>query len=857
MASDSYLTTELRTSLLVGHSQRIPWKYTAPLVISPLLRLFVSKAAVQHMNKGPKLFVVRQMITSAPQSLRMSKYRCLMFILLLCGSLQPCHLFAASPNRKQDAEAVRFFESKIRPLLVEHCYACHSEESGEKQGGLLLDRRAGWLEGGDTQKAILPGEPAASLLIKALGYENDLKMPPSGRLSDKDIALFTRWIKEGAVGPINDPGRTAFSLLGDQEHLFSLAKSHWAFQPVKKLKPPTISIDQPLFANWKTNPIDRFAGQALLENNLEPSERANPIVLARRLHFDLVGLPPKFDELGEITESENPDPVIDALIDRLIGSPQFGEHIGRLWLDVVRYGDTDNDYRPDTRTPHYYPFAFSYRDYVIDSFNSDKSFQQFLKEQLAADQMGYSSKSREIAALGFLAAGPYANRSSTEALDDWIDLTTRGLLGITAACARCHDHKFEPVPTADYYSLRGVFAAVKRVKPLDEKQQPVLASYRPSEKEVAAYKEKRAAIEAKLKAAKGKKSKGSNRSTETKIRETELAELLTFHPGAPARAMLVTDLPRPPPAYVFLRGEPTARGEQVPRRFLKLLDPQQTPFPQTSSGRLELADKIASEHNPLTARVFVNRIWGHLIGSHLVETPSDFGLQGSKPSHPELLDWLVQDFIAHGWSTKHLVRRIVSSQVYQQSSIHREQASVQDPRNRLLWKANRKHLKIEAIRDSILFSSGDLNLQLGGHASPLWGDKYTKRRTVYGFINRFNLDPTLRAFDFPASLQTNASRGESIVPQQALFTLNSPFIIDQAKVLTTSARFDATESDQNKVHYLFQSILGRQAAPDELQRSLSFVQVKRQPTASDRFPGSPWHLIAQAMYMSNEFQYVD
>ncbi|MDB4419367.1 PSD1 and planctomycete cytochrome C domain-containing protein [bacterium] len=786
-------------------------------------------------------------------------FRWFILAFMIYSVPEAMHLAGAVPPAESDAHAVDFFETKIRPLLVEHCYACHSEESGEQKGGLLLDRRSGWIVGGDTQKAVLPGEPDASLLIKALRYDGDLKMPPDGRLSDQNIALFEYWTKQGAVGPLNERGETAFSLLGNQPHLFSVAANHWSFQPVEKFKPPQLTTSTPIFSNWNKNPIDQFIGNVLLANELHPSRRAVPKVLARRLHYDLTGLPPSYAQLTAFNKLASKDfkDAVTRLIDRLIDSPQFGEHVGRMWLDVVRYGDTDNDYRADTRTPHYYPFAFSYRDYVIESFNSDKSFAVFLKEQLAADLMPYPPNASQLAALGFYATGPFANRSPSEALDDWIDLTTRGLLGISAACARCHDHKFEPVPTADYYSLRGVFAAVKRVQPLDEKKQPVLASYRPSDNEIAEYEAKRATIDAKIKASEGKKNKSNNRSASTKIRETELAKLLTFHPGAPARAMCVTDLPNPPPTYVFLRGEPSARGEQVPRRFLKILDPQQTPFPEGTSGRLQLAEHIASAQNPLTARVYVNRVWGHLIGSHLVETPSDFGLQGSKPTHPKLLDWLVTDFIAHGWSTKHLVRRIVTSQVYQQSSTAREHPATHDPLNQLLWRAHRKHLRIEAIRDSMLSASGELNLQVGGHSSELWGKKYTKRRTVYGFINRFNLDPTLRAFDFPASVQTSTSRGESIVPQQALFTLNSPFVIDQATALTTGKRFQAIETNKDRITYLFRRILGRQPAPSEREQAMNFAHKQLQKVSAVRSMNSPWPLIAQAMLMSNEFQYVD
>jgi hypothetical protein len=324
--------------------------------------------------------------------------------------------------------------------------------------------------------------------------------------------------------------------------------------------------------------------------------------------------------------------------------------------------------------------------------------------------------------------------------------------------------------------------------------------------------------------------------------------------------MIVLEVAKPAPSFVFLRGDAADRGESVPRRFLKILDPQQPAFPNDASGRLELAEKITSPQNPLTARVFVNRIWGHLIGSHLVATPSDFGLQGSPPTHPRLLDWLADDFIRHDWSVKHLIRQIVSSQTYQQSSRWRAVAAEVDPENRWLWRANRKHLSIEAIRDRLLQVSGQLDRRLGGHAEKLWGQGYTRRRAVYGFINRFNLDPTLRAFDFPAPVQTQPARGESIVAPQALFTMNSPFVIDQAAAITGAKAFTRIANEGAKVEYLFRTILGRDPAPNEVTRSLKVVEFQQRfqnPDGKTRFNESPWPLVAQSLMMSNEFQYVD
>ena len=752
----------------------------------------------------------------------------------------------------KDAE---FFERRIRPILVKHCYECHSEAAKEQQGGLLLDRRSAWLKGGESGNTVVPGEPQSSLLIDAVSYSNDdLQMPPNGKLADSEIALLTSWIKRGAAGPLDDMGETAFSRLGDQEFLFEKAKTHWAFQPVRDLEAPAAD-DQA----WNTNAIDRFVYDRLKQAGLKPSSPARPSVLARRLHYAITGLPPTTGDIAQFTEDRKD--AVQRTVDRLLASNAFGEHIGRMWLDVARYADTDSAYRPDTKTPHYFPFAFTYRDYVIRSFNEDKPFDQFVKEQLAADLMGFGDNHAEQAALGFIAVGPHMNRSGAEALDDWIDTTTRGLMGMTVACARCHDHKYEPIPTADYYSLRGVFASIERIKSLDEKQLPQIDSgYEISDADEADFRKQSEAIERKIREAGNKKARGNNRSIAQKIRETELAKLLAFHPGAPVRAMIVRDKKKFPRSFIFERGEPRSRGDEVPRRFLKVLDDKQTPFDTKSSGRLELADKITSPKNPLTARVFVNRVWGFLMGSYLVDTPSDFGFQGSEPTHPQLLDWLAADFVQHGWSVKHLVKTIVTSQTFQQQSRHREHAASRDSENRLLWRANRRHLSIEQLRDSMLAASEQLDRTPFGRPGLLWDNKYTTRRAIYGWVNRFNLDPTLRAFDFPAPMQSSEKRGESIVATQTLFAMNSPFVIDQAKAIVASSEFKACTNDEERITAIFHATLRRKPHPAETTRVGKVVAAVERMNANLKKKvkvTEPWSLVAQSVLMSNEFQYVD
>ena len=772
-------------------------------------------------------------------------YRMLLLAIALCFCVVA---------RANDAE-IAFFESKIRPVLVQHCYECHSEQAKSREGGLLLDRRSGWLEGGDTAKAIVPGDLEASLLIAAIRYENDdLQMPPDGKLSGETIELLEKWILRGAPGPKSDMGQTEFSRLGDQEYLFQQAADHWAFQPVAAKSPPETSIGA-----YQSHPVDRFIASRLEEAGIRPSPQAEADVLAKRLYFSLVGLPPTTQQIREFAVRYESDSqaAVGRLVDQLLNSPQYGQHMARLWLDVARYADTDSTYRPDTKTPYYFPFAFTYRDYVVTSLNEDKSYARFIKEQFAADLMGYGEGDPEMAALGFLGMGPHANRSQAEALDDWIDVTTQGLMGLTVACARCHDHKYEPVPTADYYSLRGVFAGILRPQEYDRKNQPKVSGYSSKEADVRDFEKQLAEIEQRISEAGNKKAKNNNRTIAKKIRDTELAKLLTFHPGAPAHAMVVRDKKRIPRSYIFLRGDQSSPGAEVPRRFVRILDPQQPEFSSSGSGRLELAEKIASPDNPMTARIMVNRVWGYLMGSHLVATPSDFGLQGAKPTHPDLLDYLADDFIKHGWSIKHLVRQIATSRVFLQQSRQREASAEVDPQNSLYWRANRKHFSIEMLRDRLLACSGQLDLKAGGHAGQLWKAGYTKRRAIYGFVNRFNLDPTLRAFDFPTPMQTSASRGESIVASQALFTLNSQFVSDQAIHLVNGDKFLSAESARAKIEVLFDLILLRRPVENEILKIEKFASGVSRLKKSARFVDDPWQLVAQSLMMTNEFQYVD
>ncbi|HEX4591662.1 MAG TPA: DUF1549 and DUF1553 domain-containing protein, partial [Gemmataceae bacterium] len=565
------------------------------------------------------------------------------------------------------------------------------------------------------------------------------------------------------------------------------------------------------------NPIDAFVVAKLREKGLSLSPSADRATFVRRLTFDLHGLPPTPAEIDAYVN--DPDPNADAkLVDRLLASPRYGERWGRHWLDVARYADSKGYVFVEERR---YPFAFTYRDYVIRSFNEDKPYDRFVLEQLAADKLELGDDKRPLAAMGFLTLGRRFLNNQPDIIDDRIDVTCRGLLGLTVTCARCHDHKFDPIPTKDYYSLYGVFASSVEPKdlPLIEtpqrtaaldafekelaKRKAEVTAYRKSKQDAVASLSRAMAITppslgtASLRAATllgpnpveklppEKFDRLLNRADRDKLRRL-IKQVETFQatsPAAPLRAMAMADAPTPVQPHVFLRGNPGNRGPDVPRQFLEVLaGTDRKPFTH-GSGRLDLAKAIADPKNPLTARVFVNRVWMLHFGKGLVGTPSDFGMRSDPPTHPELLDYLADRFVQDGWSIKQLHRLILLSDTYRQRSDDRPECVKVDPENRLVWKFNRQRLDLEAMRDGMLAAAGRLDFTIGGPAVDLLAPPFAPRRTVYGFIDRQNLPGLFRTFDF-ASPDTHApQRYTTTVPQQALFLMNSPFAVQQAKAL--------------------------------------------------------------------------
>ncbi|HMP04098.1 MAG TPA: DUF1549 and DUF1553 domain-containing protein, partial [Gemmatales bacterium] len=574
--------------------------------------------------------------------------------------------------------------------------------------------------------------------------------------------------------------------------------------------------------------------------------------LTRRATFDLHALPPTGEEVEAFLGDRRPDAeAFTDLVDRLLASPRFGERWGRHWLDLARYAD-ERGYI-GVGVDRVYPFAWTYRDYVIRAFNDDLPYDRFIQEQLAADLLPREPDDDPgpLAALGFLTVGRRFINNIHDIIDDRIDVVTRTTLGLTVTCARCHDHKYDPISIGEYYGLYGVFASTREP---DIEQMPLLVR-NPSGPEYEAFVqelEQRKAERAKFEAdhAEMKEKEPRKFPEQVKPFDNRIRQVHARHPGAPPRGMVLNEREKPVEPVVFLRGNPHQRGPRVPRQFLAFLEKETpTPFAQ-GSGRLELAQAITRPENPLTARVFVNRAWGHLFGQPLVATLSDFGLRSEPPAQDELLDLLAIGFVQDGWSTKRLVRRIMLSAAYQRTSDGDPAAMAADPDNRWLGRQNRRRVDFEALRDGILFVAGSMDDKRGGPSVDLFRPPFSTRRTVYGFIDRQNLPGVLRTFDF-ASPDTHAPRRFSTtVPQQALFLMNSPLVLEQAEKLVQ--RLDDQSDPTRRIEQLYRLVLGRDPRPGELLLAQGFLTAGAGPPDA-----AAWTHLAQTLFMANEFLYVD
>src|SRR6478736_6488861 len=775
-------------------------------------------------------------------------------VLSFAHAAEPAKTVAkAGDPAPPSADDLQFFETKIRPLLTDHCYKCHSHTATKIKAGLLLDSREGVRRGGDTGPAIVPGKPDDSLLIQAIRYTDaDLKMPPEdhgGQLTAVETAALTEWVRRGAPDP-----RVSASVAGSKDYGPN-SKNHWSFQPLKKPALPAVK-DQA----WAQSPVDHFVLARLEAAGLAPSPAADKRTLIRRATFDLTGLPPTEAEMQRFLADDSPD-AFAKVVDRLLASPHYGERWARYWMDVARYSDTKGD-APKRDDPRF-PDAWTYRDYLIEAFNTDKPYPQFITEQLAADRLVIAAANKAkaagqeapsdqhiLAALGFLRLGNQHDGRRNDIIDDRIDVTSKAFLGLTVSCARCHDHKFDPIPTQDYYSLYGVFANTAEPKSIF--LEPTLQTKLPDTPELQAYLQKTRELQARSDDV--QKQYAEFRQSRTrdpqKRRELARAEGLVLReigalemndPGAPPRAHALTDVSNPHDYPVLLRGEVQNTGQIVPRRFLTVLSPDDKKRPEwkKGSGRLELAQAIADPKNPITARALVNRIWQQHFGAGFVGSPDDLGNMGGTPSHPELLDWLATQFIEQGWSIKQLHRAIMLSSTYQQGSQPNPAGLAADPDNHLLWHYAVHRLDFEEIYDSLLAVAGTLDPTIGGRPVTPLSTGFGTRRAMYFLIDRRNPPELLTQFDFPNPDTPSGRRQTTTVPQQALFLMNSPLVVETARKLTHRPEFARFDRDEDRVTSLYLAIFQRPPTDEEIALGLAYVRANPTGTALTAPPESP------------------
>jgi len=729
---------------------------------------------------------------------------------------------AGEPAADNDPDT--FFELKVRPLLAGTCVKCHGAD--KVSGGLRLDSREAMLKGGESGPAVVPGDPSKSLLIQAVQHEDEsLEMPPGKLLPESIRADLAAWVDAGAKWPkSSSAGRTI------------VGRKHWAFGPLNVVSTP----EDP--TGWAKAPVDRFIAAGHRGRGLRPAPRADPRILIRRATFDLIGLPPTAGRVEAFVADDHPDAYAH-LVDELLASPHYGERWGRYWLDLARYADTAGD-----NSDYPIPQAYRYRDYVIDAFNADVPYDRFVHEQLAGDILAIQGPpedyARRVIATGFIAQakrfGTHKLEDIHEIIEDTLNTTSQVVLGVSLRCARCHDHKFDPITSRDYYALYGFFESTKYPFAGAEEEP------RPSEfvplslpGAVKARKEKEPPIP---------------------------GDLLAY---------AVRD-GKPTDVKIQKGGNPGNLGEVVPRGVLKCLDPHPSmAIPKEGSGRLELARWLTtSPASALTARVMVNRIWQHHFGKPIVPTPSDFGLRGTPPTHPELLDWLAREFIASGWSVKAMHRKIMLSKTYQLAAMVDTANAETDTGNASYWRFDRRALDAEALRDTLLALGGSLDRSRPGpHPFPPAKSWHftahhqfkavypSDHRSVYLMVQRLHPHPYLTIFNGPDTSMSTAVRDRSSVPLQALFLLNSPFVHDQAARFARSL-IDQQSDPRARLRLAYLRVFARPPSAEENDRSLAYLARYEQTLAAesvvaDRRAIESWSSLVRALLASNEFIYVE
>jgi Protein of unknown function (DUF1549)/Protein of unknown function (DUF1553)/Planctomycete cytochrome C len=815
-----------------------------------------------------------------------------------------------------DKAAAEFFEKKIRPLLIERCGECHSTDKAADSGQLALDNRAALLAGGSRGRVVVAGKPDESLLLKAVHYlDPKLQMPPEGKLPQAEIDLLGKWVRDGAFVPEYGSAIVKPS----KEIDWNAARQFWSFRPLTRVTIPNvpgglglpmsggrapirhqassdeISADSAhrISSSALLNPVDSFIVAKLGENGLAPSADADKRTLIRRVSFDLLGLPPSPEDVAEFVADDRQD-AYERLVDRLLASPHFGERWARYWLDLARYVDDTPDWQKTTEQ------AWMYRDWVVRAFNEDRPYDQFAKLQLAADVMPDTAP-EDYAALGFVGLSPQYWKELKLApavievivADEWderLDAVSRTFLGLTIACARCHDHKFDPITTRDYYALAGVFAST------DLSDRPLLPS--PLAEQVREARHNVDSLRESLKKVKDKESDEARKlqqqiddiRTATPQLDAPLAPTIEeasvfVMPNGPDATKLDIRKRQPRDLPIFRRGNPSNPGDIVPRRFLELFSSKASQPFQEGSGRRELAEALFHDAQGLTARVIVNRIWSHHFGRGLVKTPSDFGHQGERPSHPELLDWLSDELVCgyvfsplssgesggetRAWSLKQLHRLLVNSATYRQSSgasdsalrtpdsalpdPHSFDPRSFDPDNNLLGRMNRRRLEIESWRDAMLDVANNLNDTLYGPALSL--DLPTnRRRTLYGKIGREEQNDMLRTFDFPPPTAHSPARDVTTTPLQQLFVLNSDFVEQQSATLAARILALPDSSTSSRIDHCYELLFQRSPNPREKQLGERFLAESTGASASEL---DLWRWYVQSLLGLNEFLFVD
>jgi hypothetical protein len=823
---------------------------------------------------------------------------------LLLSALSAVCASAADPHGDFTPEQLAFFEKNIRPVLISKCYDCHSATAKKVKGGLVLDTRDGTLAGGESgHSGVVPGNPAGSSIYEALLWTNDdMQMPPKEKLPADVVANFKKWIEMGAPDPRTSTGAPA---AGKRTIDMTKGRKHWAFTAPANNTPPSTKNTE-----WARSTIDQWVLAGLENKNLQPAPDADRLTLIRRLAYDLTGLPPTPDEVKAFLADTSPD-ATKRVVEQYLDSERYGERWARHWLDVARYAESSGK---DVNL--LYPQAWRYRDYVIESFKKDKPYDLFLKEQIAGDLMKSRDKqdqAEKIVATGFLAIGSKGHNTrdrrqfAMDVADEQIDTLSQAMLGVTLACARCHDHKFDPFTQRDYYAMAGIFLSSETLYgtrnqlqnnnpstliELDEDAGLPAGLASISKAEVAILKQRqeqtaRTAGEAMREFTAN--ARNSNDPAQSFIRtralrdaaEAREAEMETFRDDGTPRTLVMGMLDRANPINMPLlaRGELSQPGEIIPRGLTEVLCAPGEPLNiSQGSGRLDLAFWIASKDNPLTARVMVNRIWLKLFGKGIVDSPDNFGAMGSKPSHPELLDYLAVSFVEKGWSVKQIIKEIVLSRTYQLSSNSTPAGMETDPDNRLLWRMNPRRMDAEALRDSMLAVSGMLDLY------PITGSPVTRAgegreglidlfremnnpsaayRSIYLPILRDQIPEFLALFDYPDASLVTGDRDSTNVPSQSLYLMNSRDVMTAASSFAKRvAQYEG--DDRERLTHAFHLAYGRNPSEAEGQAARQFftqfmqheLTGKASPDAKKAAQGKALAVFCQSLLASTEFRFI-